>query len=406
MSLVRPFGAWLPASDVAAAVASPPLGQLTTREWFALSQGNPHSFLHVIRTEIDSEAGGPDPALHETSGRRRLEEMMRDRLLVRPAARAYYVYRIEDAGRTATGLIAEVHVAGYADGRIKRHELTRESTEELLVAHLRRVGAHSDPVALTHADDDELAAIIATVCETRAPYADFTAGGMGHSVWVVADAATVDSIQVRLDRLHALYITDGHHRCAAGLRYAEERALSDPEHEGTEDYHYLLAALYPESELRLLEFNRCVAVHDVPRVELIARIGAVVDLQPVDGDPRPQRHGEVGLVAGERRFRFLLPPAGDGDVFGGLDVVRLQNAVLGPALGITQPRTDPRLHYVAGGRRVDPADHGCAACFLMYPTPIGDVMRIADGGRVMPPKSTWFEPKVWGGLFVALLDDD
>ncbi len=404
MSFVRPFAGLLPDPELAQAVASPPLGELTTREWFGLSQDNPLSFLHVIRTEIDSEGGGPDPAMPQTSGRPRLDEMIAEGVLQRSPAPAYYVYRTEDGTHTSTGLIAEVHVAGYADGRIRRHEETREATEELLVAHMRRLSAHSDPVGLTHRDDPELASIVAGII-TRTPYVEFAAHGLRQSVWVVDDAASLDALQARLDGLRTLYITDGHHRCAAALRYAEERSMADPVHEGSEEYHYLLAALYPESELRLLAFHRCVGNLGMTSDEIVAKVGAAVELESAAA-PAPMRRGEVVLRAGGNDYRFDLPPGIAGDVHDNLDVVRLQEVVLGPALGITRPRVDSRLNYVAASAAVVPEDHHCDACFLMYPTSVADVMRIADSGKVMPPKSTWFEPKVWGGLFVALLDDD
>jgi uncharacterized protein (DUF1015 family) len=402
VSLVRPFGAWLPRPDLASAVASPPLGELTTREWIELSSGNPLSFLHVIRTEIDSVEGGPDPAIPEVSGRARLDEMIGGGVFHRPTDRGYFIYRIERGGHTATGIIAEVHVAGYSDGRIRRHEHTRSATEELVVDHLRRIGAHSDPVGLTHADDDVLSGIVAGVCRSDAPAVAFTSGDVTHTIWVVDDAATLAALQVRLDRLPALYITDGHHRCAACLRFAEERAMADPEHAGDEDYHYLLAALFPQSELRLLEFNRCLCGLGLQPDRVVERLGTVVDAAPA-ATATPPRRGVVGVTTGDRILRFDLPaPAGPG-VRDALDVVRLQDAVLAPAFGIAHPRTDPRLHYVAASATAA-AHEECDVCFHLYPTAVEDVMRIADLGEVMPPKSTWFEPKVWGGLFVDLLD--
>lgn len=406
MSLIRPFAAWLPAPEHAAAVASPPLGELTTEQWFAHSHDNPLSFLHVVRTEIDTEAGAA-PSTSPTSGRSRLHEMISEGVMVAPSERAYYVYRLEDGHHATTGLVAEVHVSGYADGRIKRHEHTRASTEELLVGHLRRVGAHSDPVGLTHIDDDRLAGIVAGVCREQPPHAAFvTPGGQRHTVWVIDDPATIDDIQDRLDRLPALYITDGHHRCAATLRYAEERAIADADHEGSEDYHYLLAALFPQSELRILGFNRCVGDLGMSPDAIVETVGRLVRLETDRVEAAALQPGEVAMVTGGRRYRCVLPPPRTGGVFGNLDVVRLQEAVLGPAFGIVDPRMDHRLRYVAGGKPAVPAEHGCEVCFVMHPTSIRDVMHIADQGEVMPPKSTWFEPKVWGGLFVALLQDE
>lgn len=409
MRLVRPFAAYLPVPEMAASVVSPPLGGMTTREWLRLSERNPHSFLHVIRTEVDTEEGGSDPYLHATTGKARLVAMIEDGVLRSVEGPAYYVYAIDENGTVAVGLVAEVHVGGYADGRVRRHEDTRRATEELLLSHLTRVGAHSDPVALTHRDDEQLATLVATIRTARAPDLQFTGSdGAEQEVWVVSDPDTISALQARLDVIERLYVTDGHHRCAAAARYATQAAASNPDHDGAESYNYVLAALYPESELTLREFNRCVRSDEITPAEIVEAVAGLVPLETLDDgdDPAPTAPGEVGLVTGGRTFRFGLPQAeGETSAAARLDVARLQDAVLRPVFGITDPRTDHRLHYVAGGEPADPAHHHCVACFLLYPTSVREVMTVADAGEVMPPKSTWFEPKARGGLFVTLLPD-
>ena len=407
MTLIRPFAAHLPVPAYAADVVSPPLGRLTTREWLELSEENPHSFLHVIRTEIDTEEGGSDPYLHRTTGRVRLRQMIDTGVLRSTNRPAYYVYRICEGETAAVGLVAEVAVAGYGDGRILRHENTREATEELLLSHLRRLGAHSDPVALTHRSDADLAGLVARIRMRPADLEFRSSDGALQEVWVVDAPALVELVEERLAEIGPLYVTDGHHRCAAAVRYAEERRRANPTHRGDEDYNYVLAALFPESELTLREFNRCVRSAEHTPDAILAALGEVAALEAVAGpdDARPRRPGEVGVITGGRAYRFALPPppAAAGPA-AALDVSRLQHAVLGPLFAITDPRTDHRLHYVAGGQSVDPAHHHCVACFLLHPASVAEVMSVADAGMVMPPKSTWFEPKVRGGLFVTLLD--
>jgi len=408
VSLVRPFAAHLPAPAYASAVVSPPLGRLTTREWLELSEGNPHSYLHVIRTEVDTEEGGADQHLEHTSGRLRLLQLIDTGVFLPPSRPAFYVYGIDEGDIHAVGIVAEVDVAGYTDGRILRHEHTRTATEDLLLSHLRLVGAHSDPVALTYRSDAALEAVVAGL-RLRPPDLAFQAvDGAGQQVWVVDDPTHVALLQERLDAIDTLYITDGHHRCAAALRYAEGRRRENTGHRGDEPYNFVLAALFGETELRLREFNRCVRSDDTTPDEIVAALGRTVRLDAVSSPEaaRPHRAGEAGLVTGGCGYRFTLPPAAAGaNPADALDASRLQTGVLGPVFGITDPRTDRRLHYVAGGESVHPAHHHCVACFLLHPTTVTDVMRVADAGLVMPPKSTWFEPKVRGGLFVTLLDE-
>ncbi len=179
--------------------------------------------------------------------------------------------------------------------------------------------------------------------------------------------------------------------------------MVDPTASGVEGYHYFLAALYAEDDLELRAFHRCVGDLGLTPSEVVELVGQAVDLEPALGDAHPRRPGEVGLVAGEERYWFALPGGGNDHPYDELDVVRLQRHILTPVLGIADPRRDPRLHYV-GSEPAKPEVHGCVACFLLHPTSVGAVMRVADAGAVMPPKSTWFEPKVWGGLFVSSVD--
>jgi len=292
--LIRPFVAHLPAPELAASVVSPPLGGLTTREWLQLADDNPHSFLHVMRTEVATEEGGSDPYLHWTTGTARLEEMIATGVLRPSGSPAFYVYAIDDGTGNAVGVVAKIHVSGYADGRIRRHEHTRTATEELLLSHLLRVGAQSDPVALTHRVDDELARIVAAIRADRSPDLRFTGiDGAVQQVWVVADHETVARLQGRLDALGPLYVTDGHHRCAATARYAAQRRAAAGAQSGEEEYNYVLAALYPETELTLREFNRCVRSVEISPEEVVEAISAIAEIESVpDGDDaRPRDRG-------------------------------------------------------------------------------------------------------------------
>ncbi|HSF84326.1 MAG TPA: DUF1015 domain-containing protein [Acidimicrobiia bacterium] len=403
MSILRPFVAWLPDQRYVTEVVCPPLGELTTTEWLAMSHDNPHSFLNVIRTEVDTETGEHDPAFYSKSGRDRLDAMV-DEGVLRPMDRpAFYIYRIATVAHTATALVAAVHVAGYLDGLVVRHEHTRRATEDLIVEHMQRVRAHSDPVALAHAPDSELKRLIEQATAAP-PMLDFEVfDGGRQTVWVVADPGMMAAIQDRIDRIPRLYITDGHHRAAAASRFARGRDAANPAATGIEGYHYFLGALYAEDDLHLRAFHRCVGDLGLEPADVVTLVGSVVDLEPAGTAIKPGQPGDVLLIAGGVRYRFRLP-GGDADhPYDNLDVVRLQRHILTPVLGIADPREDPRLHYV-GLESARPAEHGCVACFMLHPTSVGEVMRVADAGLVMPPKSTWFEPKVWGGLFVSSVD--
>ena len=405
MSLIRPIPVCLPDPAFAAEVATPPLGGLTVSDWLRMLEGNPNSFVHVIRAGVDTAEGGPDEVAATTSGRPRLDAMLAEGIVTGPADPAFYVYQVDSLGVSAAAVVVEVDVDGYADGRIKRHEDTRTPTEDLLAEHLRAVGAHTDPVSLTYPADPVIERLIGDV-RGGVPLLDFTTtDATRQRVWRV-DPVRQPLFQERLDRLDALYITDGHHRLAAAARYARWRDTQLPWTEPDPGYRYVLAALFADTALTVFEFNRCVAgVDDVGGlVESIAEVMAVEELEP-DADPRPEHRASIGLMGGGRRWMITVPSAlVPDDPCGALDTVLLQDLVLTPILGVTDPRTDPRLRYVAGPAIPDPAANGCDVCFLLHPAAVADVLEVAAAGLVMPPKSTWFEPKVWGGVFVRLLD--
>ena len=406
MTLIRPIPACLPTPDLAADVATPPLGGLTVSDWLSMLEGNPNSFVHVIRAGVDTPEGGPDDVAASTSGRPKLDAMIAAGVLSKPQEPAFYVYQIESRGVSAAAVVGEVSVDAYGDGRIRRHEETRTPTEDLLARHLVTVSAHTDPVSLTYHADREIDRLLGEVRES-APLLDFVTGdGTRQRVWRV-DAAREGALQDRLDRVGTLYITDGHHRIAAAARYAEWRQANGAGSGPDPGYRYVLAALFADADISVFEFNRCVAGVEEGAVALVERLRPTLTVHDLDtdADPRPERRGRIGMIGAGRQWMIAIPGSLiPEDTYGALDAVLLQDLVLGPHLGITDPRTDPRLRYVTGPDVPDPGAHGCDVCFLLYPTEVADVLDVADAGLVMPPKSTWFEPKVWGGVFIRLLD--
>lgn len=409
MTLIRPIPVCMPAPEHAAEVATPPLGGLTVAEWMEMLEANPNSLVHVMRSGpqaadsagADGESDGP-----AESGRARLDAMIAGGVVSPPCDPAFYVYQIDSQGVSAAGVVAEVSVDGYRDGTIKRHEDTRTPAEDQLAHHLSRVGAHTDPVALTYRGDPEIDRLLGDI-RGFPPVLDFTtADGTRQRVWR-SDAVSEQALQRLFSTVAPLFITDGHHRLAAAARYARWRDARKPSTASDPDYHYILATLYADTELTLFEFNRCVAAVDGGVDGVVERLRGTVAIDELaeDADPRPRRRGTVGMIGGGRSWMITVPPARiPDDLYGALDTVLLQDLVLGPILGIDDPRTDPRLRYVAGPALPDPAALECDLCFLLYPTDLSDVLDIASAGLVMPPKSTWFEPKVWGGVFIRLID--
>ncbi|MBA2337766.1 MAG: DUF1015 domain-containing protein [Acidimicrobiia bacterium] len=404
MTLIRPIPVCMPAPEHAAEVATPPLGGLTVAEWMEMLEANPNSLVHVMRS--GPEAADPEGDGPEASGRARLDAMIAEGVVTTPCDPAFYVYQIDSQGVSAAGVVAEVSVAGYRDGRIKRHEDTRTPAEDQLAHHLSRVAAHTDPVALTYRGDPAIDHLLGDI-RGFPPVLDFTtADGTRQRVWR-SDSESEQALQRRFDTVAPLFITDGHHRLAAAARYARWRDARESSTAVVPGYHYILATLYADTELTLFEFNRCVAAVEGGVGRLLERLEGTVAVDELgeEVDPRPRRRGTIGMIGGGRSWMITIPSERiPDDLYGALDAVLLQELVLGPILGIDDPRTDPRLRYIAGPAVPDPDDLECDVCFLLYPTDLSDVLDIASAGLVMPPKSTWFEPKVWGGVFIRLIE--
>ncbi len=407
MTLIRPIPACLPSPDLAADVATPPLGGLTVSDWLSMLEGNPNSFVHVIRAGVDTPEGGPDDVAASASGRRRLDEMIATGVVSGPQEPAFYVYQIESRGVSAAAVVGEVSVDAYGDGRIRRHEETRTPTEDLLARHLVTVGAHTDPVSLTYHADREIDRLLGEVRES-VPVLDFVTGdGTRQRVWRV-DAARQGALQDRLDRVGTLYITDGHHRLAAAARYALWRQAEGAESGPDPSHSYVLAALFSDADLSVFEFNRCVA--GVVEGAGGARGAAAPD--PDGRRPRSLRRPETGAARVDRddRRRAAVDDRHPGlaDPRGHLRGTR-RGSPPGPgprpSPGDSRPRA-PTLASATSPARPSPIPGRMAATSASSCTPPRwpTCSTSPTPALVMPPKSTWFEPKVWGGVFIRLLD--
>ncbi len=398
----HPFDALVPAPEHASEILSPPYDVMNAVEAAKMAYAKPRSLLHVTRAEIAFPPGA-DPyagAVYDTA-RQRLEALVAAGDL-RPAGRPIYgVYRLTRGGRSQTGLVGLASVEEYRAGIVKRHEFTRPEKEDDRTRHIHVTGAQTGPVFLACREAPGFSAALAGVTASRAPDIDVTAeGGVRHEAWWVDDTAPFEAAVRAMD---AAYICDGHHRAASAARVAEL--------EGTERAGGMLAVLFPEDQLEILPYNRVVAdLAGLSPEAFLARIGEFFEVQGPGASPTPACRGALAMYL--EGAWYALAPRGAararvdaGDPLASLDVASLQDLVLGPILGIADPRRDARIDFVGGIRgtgeleqRVD--DAGAGVAFSMFPTSLGELFAVADKGEVMPPKSTWFEPKLADGLFI------
>ena len=408
---LHPFRALHPAPGRATEVASPPYDVVSSAEARALVQGRPWSFLRVVRPEVALPDG---TSLYDASvyaaGAAALRRMIDEDVLVRDEEPAIWLYRLDWRGQAQIGFVGCAEVDDYAAGRIKRHELTRKAKEDDRARHVDTLSAHTGPVFLTCRDAGGLAAL-QTELTSGAPDQEVeAAGGVRHRLWRIAGAPALAAIAGAFAPVQAFYIADGHHRAASAWRTRDLRRQRDGAAGAAERF---LAVVFPHEQLRILPYNRVVAdlsEHDVD--SFLARIGQAFEVGPIGADPEPtDRHTFAMYLDGQWRLLRARPAVIDeSDPIARLDVAILQDHLLAPVLGIDDPRTSERIDFVGGirgidelARRVDAAGQGVA--FAMHPTAIEELLSVADAGQVMPPKSTWFEPKLASGLLVNLIDD-
>ncbi|CAK0748257.1 DUF1015 domain-containing protein [Gammaproteobacteria bacterium] len=411
MSMLRPFAALRPAPGRAADVAAPPYDVVSLEEARVHASGRPWSFLHVSRAEIDLPAG-TDPYSPQVYARARdnLQEMEYTRILVREALPCYYVYRLVMGEHVQTGLAATVAVAAYDTGRVRRHELTRPDKEDDRVHQIDALNAQTGPVLLAYRHQPEVEALLATFTR-ETPEMDVTAAdGVRHLVWTIKDSATIQRLTTLFEGMERLYIADGHHRSAAAARVAARRGFNSAEEIATAAHAYFLAVAFPDREMRILDYNRLVKdLNGLSRENFLARVAQSFRVETVETEVRPGRSGEYGMYLPGQWYRLTLnSDQSPVDPVARLDVSLLQDRLLAPVLAIGDPRRDKRIDFVGGIRglsglqkRVDSGE--MAVAFALYPTTMMDLMAVADAGAIMPPKSTWFEPKLADGLLSHML---
>jgi uncharacterized protein (DUF1015 family) len=413
LHLIQPFTGLRPAPGRAADVAAPPYDVLSSAEARASAAGKPWSFLHISKPEIDLPPGTDvyAPQVYAKAAEN-LQRMLAENVLQRDARPCYYVYRMIMQEHEQTGLVVAASVAEYDKNRIRKHEFTRPEKEDDRVRQIEALNAQTGPVLLAYPPAREVDALLAQAISGE-PVADVrTEGGVRHSVWRIEEPLRLQVLTEAFDAMPALYIADGHHRSAAASRVAAARRTGNQNHDNSVSSNFFLAVAFPHHQMRILPYNRAVTdLNGLSRQEFLSRLGRSFALHVSSIAVMPGKSGEFGLYLPGQWYRLNIHPAlvPTSDPIERLDVSLLADCLMGPMLGITDPRRDKRIDFIGGIRglaeleaRVDRGE--MAAAFSMFPTRMEDLMAVADLGEVMPPKSTWFEPKLADGLVSHVLD--
>lgn len=409
-AFVRPFAALRPDAGHAAAVIAPPYDVISAHEARELVVGRPNSFLHISRPEIEfpPETDPYSASVYERA-RENLERLKVLGLLVRDVTPAYYVYELKMGGHEQTGVALTVSVDAYEANRVRKHELTRPTKEDDRVRHMLSLNAQTGPVLSVHRADRAVKSLLARLKTGPALFEVEGQHEVLHTIWRIDEAEAIEAISTAFEGMEAIYIADGHHRSAAAARVAHERT---PERPGTKSHDYFLTVVFPHDEMQIFDYNRVVKdLNGLSIPDLLQRLADDFDVDVSDDAVTPPGPATFGMFLGEKWYRLelrqgLMPGK---DPVARLDVSLLQDRILTPVLGVGDPRTDPRIDFVGGVRGLGELEHRVrsgeqAVAFSLFPTAMDQLMAVADAAELMPPKSTWFEPKLADGLLSHVLD--
>jgi uncharacterized protein (DUF1015 family) len=412
MSDIRPFPGLRPRPDLAAQVASPPYDVLNSEEARELASSNPLSFLHVVKAEIDlpADADLHGEAVYEKSAEN-YRRMIEEGTLIQDESPCFYLYQLGMGNHVQTGLVAGCSVDEYEKGLIKKHEFTRRDKEDDRARHVEVLKANAGPVLFTYRQRPEIAAIFKRL-QNDDPVYDFEANdGVHHKLWVVADPSDISAIQEAFQPLDAIYVADGHHRTASAYRVRDILKDKNASHSGDEAYNHFLTVLFPDDQLKIMGYHRVLKdLNGLDEESFLSKVEEKFDISEAS-NPEPEAQKSFGMYLNEKWYRISAKdgsfPAEDPVL--SLDAAILQENLLAPVLGIGDPRTDPRIDFVGGIRGSKELERRCAkdmkVAFAFAPVSVQQLMAIADSGEVMPPKSTWFEPKLRSGVVVRSLED-
>jgi uncharacterized protein (DUF1015 family) len=414
MVRVKPFAAIRPPKDIVTEVAAPPYDVLNSVE--AKKMAGEKSLLHITKPEIDFDPILPD---HDDKvydrAVKNFAQWQKNGWLVQDKKPCYYVYAQTMEGRTQYGLVLCAHTDDYADGKIKKHELTRKDKEDDRMVHVKIQNANIEPVFFAYKDNSQLNEIVSRTVAAAPEYSFTDENGFGHSFWVIDDDATIEKItDIFTNKVNAFYVADGHHRTAAAARVGAEKRSGNAAHTGDEEYNYFMAVCFPETQLKIIDYNRVVKdLNGLTPEQFMTALEEDFTVTPYEGEGEchPSHLHNFSMYLGGKWYSMETKPGryDDNDPIGVLDVTILSNLVLDKILGIKDLRTDKRIDFVGGirglgelSRRVDSGEMKVA--FALYPVSMKQLTDIADSGNIMPPKTTWFEPKLRSGLAIHKLD--
>lgn len=411
MAILRPFKAIRPRKDLVSKVAELPYDVMNRQEAKSMAEGNPVSFLHVDRAEIDLDDSISlyDGKVYEKA-RENLYHMIEKNVLVKDEKKYLYIYRLIMNGRAQTGIVGCTAVDDYLNDVIKKHEFTRKEKEQDRINHIDFCNSNTGPIFLTYKYNEKVGEIVDTWTKNVPTY-DFTAkDGVEHIVWVVDNEETIKTLTSLFANIDKLYIADGHHRAASAVKVGLKRRAQNPNYDGSEEFNFFLSVIFPDKDLKILDYNRIVKdLNGLNKDEYLNKISDKFEVSEYKGEGqyKPQCKHTYGMYLDGKWYELK---AKDGsydlnDAVQRLDVSILQNNLLTPVLGIGDPRTDERIDFVGGIRGLKELEERTnhnegRLAFSMYPPDMQDLMNIADAGEVMPPKSTWFEPKLRSGIFI------
>ena len=410
MAEIRAFRGIRPAAGKEADIAALPYDVYNREEARKAVEGKPLTFLRIDRaeTQLSEETDIYAPEVYQKA-KELLWGMVENGDFVQDDKPCYYLYELTMNGRSQTGIVACASIDDYLNGMIKKHENTRREKEEDRVRHVDICDAQTGPIFLAYRNQESLKKIVADV-KTGAALFDFTSeDGIRHRGWKIADTEKISAIYEAFHQMNALYIADGHHRAASAVRVGVKRREEHPGYTGEEEFNYFLSVIFPDDELMIMDYNRVVRdLNGLTPEEFLSGIKKVFDVEKLDKAEHPKRKGQVTLFLEDKWYLLTLKPEYENcDPVEGLDVSILQKQILEPVLGIQDPKTDKRIDFVGGIRGLSELERrvhtDMKVAFAMYPTSIGELFAVADAGLLMPPKSTWFEPKLRSGLFIHAL---
>ena len=413
MALVLPFKAVRPQQKFVSQVAALPYDVMTREEGQKAVWGNALSFMHVEKSEIDvpDNTKSNDDLIYQTA-KRNFIQMVEKGVLIQDKSSCFYIYRQKMGSQVQTGIVGLMSASEYDSGKIKKHELTRKDKEEDRIRHVDTVNAQTGPVFISYRERKNMNKIVDEIT-TASPEYDFTAeDGVKHTVWVVDDVKRIDKIRKEFSEVESLYIADGHHRAAAAATIARNRLSQDKSNFSVKEYESVLAVFFPHTQLKVMDYNRAVKdLNGLIPGEFIEKISACFTVTKNFTARSPEQLHDFGMYLGGEWYKITIKKGvyNENDPVASLDAAILQDHLLFPVLGIKDPRVDDRIKFIGGIRGMDELEKlvnkdGFAMAFSLYPTSMEQIIKVADAGAIMPPKSTWFEPKLRSGIFTHKLD--